>query len=469
MPNFNEIKQKKLIAKNQKFIKLKHLVAEQIRTYNATKKKKYRISEIIKLIGYKSNETRVRNTIKYLIGEKAFQDYFRGEVGPKPKYKFEDIYHLAQNIGLERYGTPGIVTSRGVELFLRDINAGISPAHAKTEIWCQQENHPPFTPAIYKLSLERSWCRQCQVDSRMKSYDEVSMIGVNNGYILDESSETLAIKMKNRRNKSPKDVKLYWKCIRCETPKNYSYNNIRKVTRGGANGCKTCFSRSLEITKDYTEKVGKEKGLELDMTDEEFEAAKEEMRKQHRTPAHASLMWKKGKISIPLTFNYVAYLMKNNRRYPIHKKYISSTGHRSSEGENHGRWVLQNIFGTKFEHTLFKDIVGEDARINNEIKKIHPRSHVDGYDTVHIKGKDFKIVYEFWEMYFHKRAEIKEKDDFKKNICKRKGIVSIILTDEQDPINFPEIIAEQFKQQTTVEIKHQFQKKLDRFLGNKPK
>ena len=467
IPNSNEIKQKKLIANKQKFLKLKNLVAEQIRNYDATQKKKYRISEIIEKIGYKSNETRIRNTIKYLIGEKAFQNYIGGEFGPKPKYKLEDIYRLAQNIGLERYGTPGIVTSRGVELFLRDINAGISPAHAKTEIWCQQETHPPFTPAIYKLSIERSWCRQCQADSRMKSYDEVLMIGVNNGHILDETTETFAIKMKNRGKKLPKDVKLYWKCIRCETPKNYAYNNIQKITRRGATGCKTCFSRSLEITKDYAEKVGKEKGLELDMTDEEFEAAKGEMRKQNRAPAHSSLMWKKGKMRIPLTFNYVAYLMRNNSRYPKHKKYISSTGHRSSEGENHGRWVLQNIFGAKFEHTLFKEIVGEDIRINNEIKKIHPRSHVDGYDTIHIKGKDFKIVYEFWEIYFHKRPEIKEKDDFKQNVCKRKGLVSIILTDEQDPINFPEIIAKQFKQQTEVEIKHQFQKKLDLFLGNK--
>jgi hypothetical protein len=463
LPNSNEIKQKKLIANTQKFLKLKFSVTEQIRKYNSTQKKKYRISEISAKIGYKSNETRVRNTIKFLIGKDAFQNYFEGDFGPKPKYKLEDIYHLANDIGLERHGTPGIITSRGAELFMRDINSGISPAHAKTEIWCQQENHPPFTPSIYKLSLERNWCRQCQADSRMKTYDEVLMIGMNNGYILDETAETFTNKMRNRKNRLPKDVRLYWKCISCETPKNYSYNNIQKATRTGTTGCKTCFSRSLEITKEHAEKMGKKKGLELDMTDEEFEAAKDEMRKQHRAPAHASLIWKRSKMQIPLTFNYVAYLMRNKRRYPKHKKYISKTGHPSSEGENHGRWVLQNIFNTSFDHTLFKDIVGKEIRINNETKKIHPRSHVDGYNTVYIKGKDFKIVYEFWESYFHKRAKIKEMDDFKLNVCKKKGLVSIILTDEQDPIDFPEIIAEQFKQQTKIEIKHQYQKKIDIF------
>ncbi len=463
MSSPSEITQKKLIANQQKFFRLKEVVIEQIREFGATQQKKYRISEIINKIGYKYNDTRVRNTIKDLIGEILFPIFFGGEFGQKAKYKLEDVYQLADNIGRERYGTPGIVTSRGVKLFLKDINSGISPSLARTEIWCQKENHPPFTPLIYKLSLERSWCKLCWADARMKSYDDVLMIGAENGYILDETTKAFIEKMKIRGNKSPKDVRLNWICTRCDTPKNYSYNNIQKITKDGATGCKTCFSKSLEITKDYVQKVGKEKGIELDMTDEEFEIAKEKMKEQKRPPAHARLIWKIRGKRVPLTFNYVAYLMNNKARYK-NIDYISPTGHRSSEGENHGRWVLQKMFGAKFEHTFFKDIVGEELEIPGQKVKIHPRSHVDGYDIVHVKGKDFKTVYEFWEMYHHKKPGSKKKDEFKRTACNTKEIIFIVLTDEQNPVDFQQIIARQFTKQTGIIIQHQYQKKLDSFL-----
>ena len=463
LPNRNRIKEKNLIANKKKFAILKNLVIEQIAIYKTTQNKKYRISEIREKIGYKSNTTRIMNTIKFLIGEQMYPIFFGGEYGQKSKYKLRDLYHLAETFGIERYGTPGVVTPRGLQLFLNDISAGIPSSKARTEIWCRQEEHPPFHSVIYKLVHERSWCRQCNADERMKSYDEVLIIGVENGWFLDETMETFAIKMRNRGNINPKDVKLYWKCAQCGNPKNYSYNNIKKKTEGEASGCKNCFSRSLEITKPHVEEIARKKGIKLDMTDEEFEAAKDKIRKQHRSPAHAKLIWKIRGQRVPLTFNYVAYLMKNRARYKF-MNYISPTGHRSSEGENHGRWVLQKIFGVRFDHTFLREIVGDEVNLSGKTITIHPRSHVDGYNIVQVKKKEFKIVYEFWEMYHHKYLDSKRKDKFKQNIFKKKDIISIILTDEQDPVQFQQIIATQFKKQTGIKIQHQYQEKLDPFI-----
>ena len=65
LPSHNRIKKKELIANKQKFIKLKNVIIEQLRVYHIAQKKKYRINEIKEKIGYKSNITRIRNTIKY--------------------------------------------------------------------------------------------------------------------------------------------------------------------------------------------------------------------------------------------------------------------------------------------------------------------------------------------------------------------------------------------------------------------
>ncbi len=463
LPSRNRIKEKKLIANKKKYSLLKKIVIEQIKIYKTTQNKLYRINEIRGKIGYESNTTRIMNTIKYLIGEQLYPIFFGGEYGQKSKYKLTDLYHLAETIGTERYGTPGIVTPKGLQLFLNDIRAGFPSSKARTEIWCRQEGHPPFSPVIYKLVHERSWCRQCNADERMKSYDEVLNIGVENGWFLDETIETFAIKMRNRGNINPKDVKLYWKCAQCGNPKNYSYNNIKKKTEGETSGCKICFSRSLEITKPHVEEIARKKGINLDMTDEEFEAAKDKIRKQHRPPTQAKLIWKIRGQQVPLTFNYVAYLMKNRARYKF-RNYISPTGHRSSEGENHGRWVLQKMFGVRFDHTFLREIVGDELNLSGKTIKIHPRSHVDGYNVVQVKKKEFKLVYEFWEMYHHKYLDSKRKDKFKQKIFKKKDIVSIILTDEQDPVHFQQIIATQFKKQTGIKIQHKYQENLDTFI-----
>jgi len=210
-PDRNEILQKKLIANKQKFQSLKEVVIEQLREYSLSQKKKYRINKIKEKIGYKSNDTRVRNTIKDLIGIKLFKRFFGGEFGQKQKYNLEKLFLLAEIIGKERYGLPGIVTQRGIKLFLKDLKAGVSSSKARTEIWCQQEGHPPFTPVIYKLVHERSWCIKCYADARMKSYDEILIIGTGNGWILDETIETWAKNMRNRGSKFPKDVRLNWK------------------------------------------------------------------------------------------------------------------------------------------------------------------------------------------------------------------------------------------------------------------
>lgn len=209
--------------------------------------------------------------------------------------------------------------------------------------------------------------------------------------------------------------------------------------------------------------MASEKGIELNMTDEEFENAKEDMRKLNRAPAHAKLIWKIHGKNVPLTFNYVAYLMKSKARYKF-INYISPTGHISSEGENYGRQVLQKLFDGKFDHTLLREIVGEELTIFGKKEKIHPRSHVDGYNTITIKSKDFKIAYEFWEMYHHNYYKSKKKDEFKKILFEQEGIILIILTDEQDPINYQQIIAKQFQNQTGIIIQHQFQENLDTFI-----
>ena len=79
-------------------------------------------------------------------------------------------------------------------------------------------------------------------------------------------------------------------------------------------------------------------------------------------------------------------------------------------------------------------------------------------------SKEIYVVYEFWEMYHHKYLDSKRKDKFKQKIFKKKDIISIILTDEQDPVHFQQIIATQFKKQTGIKIPHHYQKKLDTFI-----
>ena len=67
-------------------------------------------------------------------------------------------------------------------------------------------------------------------------------------------------------------------------------------------------------------------------------------------------------------------------------------------------------------------------------------------------------------MYHHNYYNSKRKDEFKKIIFKQEGIILIILTDEQDPINFQQIIAKQFQDQTGITIQHQYQENLDTFI-----
>ncbi len=110
-------------------------------------------------------------------------------------------------------------------------------------------------------------------------------------------------------------------------------------------------------------------------------------------------------------------------------------------------------FNKKFFLTL---LMNKPEQMKNRSKKIT-------YEKVLEFGSQ-EIVYEFWEMCHHNYYNSKRKDEFKKILFKQEGIILIILTDEQDPINFQQIIAKQFKKQTGITIQHQYQENLDTFI-----
>jgi hypothetical protein len=129
---------------------------------------------------------------------------------------------------------------------------------------------------------------------------------------------------------------------------------------------------------------------------------------------------------------------------------------------------LEDIFGVKFNHTYLSSIVGKQLKINGEIKKVHSRSHVDGYNIVLINGKKFEVIYEFWEMYWHSKYKTRQRDAFKRDVFDAKGgIVFIKLDDQMDKRLWTNKIDKQFKAQTGISIQNIIhQKSLKRWLGN---
>ena len=94
--------------------------------------------------------------------------------------------------------------------------------------------------------------------------------------------------------------------------------------------------------------------------------------------------------------------------------------------------------------------------------------HVDGHSVINLKSKNYEIVFEFHEIYWHDKYYIKKRDLLKQIILNEKGKILIVLTDEQDPNLFEHFIADQFEEKTGVSIKHLVsQTTIDHFVGKK--
>ena len=235
-------------------------------------------------------------------------------------------------------------------------------------------------------------------------------------------------------------------------------------------GCKICAARALEITREHAADIGKSKGLKLEMTEEEFNKAKEKTRLQGINVRLAELKWREAEKLVIYPYAYVHRAKPGSFKYK--NIYNSPTRHPSSAEETEGRILLQDIFGVKFDHTYLRDIVGNQVEIKKGvIKDVHTRSHVDGYNIVHVNGKNFKVVYEFWEMYWHSKFKNRIRDEFKRDVFDAKGdIVFIKLTDQIEKKLWVNEIVKQFKDQTGVSIWNMIpQKSLQKWLRNNEK
>jgi len=445
-PTKNEIKQKKLIANPDKYEKMKKLVIEQLKHFHTVGKKKYSNKEIMNEIGYYDRE-RVKNTIIRLIGSQKLYKKFFTKKGSEPKYTLEDLIETAANVGQKRMGIPGIITKKGVEIFQAEITKGIGPSQAYTQVWCQNQNHKPFKIRFNHL-LDGIYCRRCSGDKQANSFEKAMQIGIRRGFILKENENSYSKKIIERENKRPVDVKLEWECIGCGNRHSRSIQSLENPKTG----CKICAAKNLEITKEKATEIGKIKGLKLVMTDVEFEMAKGKMRKKGLSVTLTELKWLEAGKRVSYSYAYVYRAKPGSFKYK--NIYKSPTGHPSSAEENEGRLLLESIFGVKFDHTYLRHIVGDEIKIKSgTIKKIHHRSHVDGFNTVNVNGKNYEVVYEFREMYWHSKYLTRKRDILKHEVINAKGgIVFLILNDQTDKKLWAQIIAEQFKIQTGVSI-----------------
>jgi hypothetical protein len=445
-PTKNEIKQKRLIANPDKYKKIKKIVIEHLIHFHTFGKKKYSNKEIMKEIGYFDRE-RVKNTIIRLIGSQILYKKFFTKKGSEPKYTLEDLIETAANVGQKKEGIPGIITEKGVEIFLAEISKGIGPSQAYTEVWCQNKYHKPFKIRFNHL-LEGSYCKYCSYDHQANSFEKTTEIGFRCGFILKENEMSFIKKLMERGDKRPVDVKLDWECVECGNRHSRSTQSLENPKTG----CKFCAAKNLEITKEKATEIGKIKGLKLDMTDVEFEMAKEKMREKGLRVTLTELKWIEARKRVSYSYAYVYRAKPGSFKYK--NIYNSPTKHPSSAEENEGRLLLESIFGVKFDHTYLREIVGDEIEIKSGIiKKIHSRSHVDGFNTVRVNGKKYEVAYEFREMYWHSKYLTRKRDMLKHEVINAKGgIVFLILNDQMDKKLWAQIIAEQFKIQTGVSI-----------------
>ena len=462
MPSKSDITQNVLIANPDTSIKLKKIVIEQLKHYSKTGRKKYSNKEIMSKINY-GDRTRLKNSIIKFVGNYDAYKTFFTKKGSEAKYILEDIINYAKEIGQEKYEIPGIITERGKKMFQEQINKGINPVAAYTEVWCQQKEHKPFKIRADHLIYDKNYCRHCSFDAQANTIEDTMRIGYKNGFMLKESEDSYGKKIRERKNKRPVDVKLKWECLEC----GMSHTRSTQSLENPKTGCKICAARALEITKKHATDLGKSKGLELDMTDEEFEKAKEKMRKQGIRTTLAKLKWREAGKRVTYPYAYVHQAKSGSFKYK--NIYNSPTRHPSSAEENEGRLLLQDIFDVKFDHTYLREIVGNQVEIQKGvIKEVHSRSHVDGHNFVLVNGKKYEVVYEFWEMYWHSKFKNRIRDAFKRDVFDAKGdIVFIKLTDQMDKKLWAKKIANQFKEQTGISIHDMIpQKSLQKWLGN---
>jgi transcription elongation factor Elf1 len=445
-PTKNEIKQQKLIANPDKYEKMKKLAIEQLKHFHTVGKKKYSNKEMMNEIGYYDRE-RLKNSIIRLIGSQILYKKFFTKKGSEPKYTLEDLIETAANVGQERMGVPGIITKIGAEIYQAEISKGIGPSQAYTQVWCQNQNHEPFRIRFNHL-LEGIYCRRCSGDKQANSYEKTIQIGIRCGFILKENEKSYGKKIIERGKKRPVDVKLEWECIGCGNRHSRSTQSLENPKTG----CKICAAKNLEITKERSMEIGKIKGLKLDMTDAEFEIAKEKMRKKGLSVTLAELKWIEAGKSVNYSYAYVYRARPGSFKYK--NIYNSPTGHPSSAEENEGRLLLESIFGVKFDHTYLREIVGDEIEIKSGIiRNIHNRSHVDGFNIVRVNSKKYEVAYEFREMYWHSKYLTRKRDIFKHEVINAKGgIVFLILNDHMEKKLWAQIITEQFKIQTGVSI-----------------
>lgn len=462
MPPKREIKQKILVANPEKFKKLKEIAIEQIKHYSETGKKKYSNKEIMREIQYRDRD-RLKNSLTRLVGDHDLYKLFFTKKGSEPKYSLKDISKYVKEIGQDKYKIPGIITERGTKMFQQQIKKGINPVAAYTEIWCQHKGHKPFKIRVSHLIYDKTYCSRCSSDAQANTIKDTIRIGYKNGFILKESENSYVKKMKARKNKRPVDVKLEWECMECGTSHKRSTQSLENPKAG----CKICAARALEITMEQVTQLGKNKGLKLDMTYEEFEIAKEKMRKQNKRVTLAELKWLEAGKRVIYPYAYVQRAKPSSFKYK--NIYKSPTRHPSSAEENEGRQLMQDIFGVKFDHTYLCNIIGNQVEVKTGvIKKVHPRSHVDGYNIVQIKSRKYEVVYEFWEMYWHSKYKTRHRDAFKRDAFDAKGdIILIKLNDQIDKKFWAKEIAKQFNEQTGISIQDMIpQKTLQRWLVN---
>ena len=345
---------------------MKSLVNEKLEEFETTGKK-IAVSEISRIIQYK-DRSRIRNTIKALIGNAVYEQIFGG---PKPAYdalSIEQIDRLVKETGLSKYGIEGLITDKGVQL-LRDALAGNIPlSKAKFEIWCQVKEHKPFN-AWWGNLKKGQYCRLCNADGRAFTYSDAIELGLENGYYLKETSETMKQKILDERgNKPPSQVLLDWVC-------EHDHPNKKRLADISRLGCSDCYRIGRSITFSQAQDLASQKGYTLDMTPAQFKKAIDEGNKKGIKPSLVKLKWSCGQHS--WTTSYQS--MKGTGTCPTCQ---------SGYYESRTRRIIENTFpNMKFPQVKVRDIIPK--------ANVHGKMHFDGYAEFVYAGKIVKVAIEF--------------------------------------------------------------------------
>ncbi|MHA1489468.1 MAG: hypothetical protein ACTSRI_07415, partial [Promethearchaeota archaeon] len=404
---------RKIIQNPEKVRLLIDLVDIQIEHHEKTGEEKYSMSDISRIIGYK-DRTRIKNTIKSYIGDLLYSQIFgKKKIIKNPekllKITLDELKMLVKDLGRSKSGTDGIITPKGIEMFKKAIEGGITPLSATIEVDCQIKGHPPMEKLVYNLVKGR-WCPKCGHQNRMLTYVQAKASGLRNGFYLKETPVTFAIKMKNRGEKVPSEVPLDWVCEN----NHKSSKPSSEISRGG---CMTCFRESQIITFTQAKEIAEKKGYSLAMTEKEFNDAIKEARKKGITPSVCKLKWSCGKHTWPTSYNN----MKSTAVCPHC---------RSRYYERRTRRLFKRIFGLDFLYAKKRDVLKDGS---------HGNIHFDGYNSFKISGKEVKLAFEFngyqhykFPNFFHRyneKAFLRQRtnDEDKVNDCKEKKVVLIVV------------------------------------------